>query len=220
MQNIFIELLPPWVETGLQPAFYDKESGTVLQQTARMYAKVNQIVETVNGQNETIEEYINKFNELHDYVYNYFDNLDVQQEINNKLERMAQNGELYEIIKPFVSDIIEPTLEAQDTKLKQYNQRITSNTTAIATTNTRIDNIASLAEGSTTGDAELADIRVGFYGVTYTDAGTAVRHGDEFNASLIIKSNTLSWTQGGINASTGDNNSYTTRIRTGYIPSL
>ena len=41
MQNIFIEFLPPWVETGIQTAFYDKESGTVLQQTARMYAKVN-----------------------------------------------------------------------------------------------------------------------------------------------------------------------------------
>ena len=83
--NIFIDFLPPWIETGIQPAFYDKESGTVLQQTARMYKKVNETVEQVNQLTE-------QFNDLHDYVYDYFDNLDVQEEINNKLNDMASDG--------------------------------------------------------------------------------------------------------------------------------
>ena len=48
MEKLFVNFLPPWVETNIQPAFYDKESGSVLQQTARMYAKVNCLVRMFN----------------------------------------------------------------------------------------------------------------------------------------------------------------------------
>ena len=118
MQNIFIEFLPPWVETGMQPAFYDKESGTVLQQTARMYAKVNELIASYNqftqditnqqnefeeGVNETVDDYIGKFETLYNYVHDYFDNLDVQEEVNNKIDEMAEDGTLEAI---FIQDNI------------------------------------------------------------------------------------------------------------------
>jgi hypothetical protein len=51
---------------------------------------------------ETVEEYIDKFNELYAYVHDYFDNLDVQEEINNKLDAMVEAGTLQEIITEYL----------------------------------------------------------------------------------------------------------------------
>lgn len=107
MQNIFIELLPPWIETGLQPAFYDKESGTVLQQVSRMWAKMIELGQGFNtfstNVTNTVNSYITQFNELYSYVHDYFDNLDVQEEINNKLDEMAESGQLADIISQYLS---------------------------------------------------------------------------------------------------------------------
>ena len=56
----------------------------------------NEVVPTVNNNSEVVKE-------LQDYVAHYFDNLDVQEEINNKLDEMAQEGELVSIIGEYLS---------------------------------------------------------------------------------------------------------------------
>lgn len=101
------------------------------------------------------------FNDLRNYVHDYFNNLDVQEEIDNKLDSMAKDGSLYAIIRKYT----DPIVNGQDAKIKVLENRMNT--------------FASLPEGSTSGDAELIDIRVpasGFNGNTpYPSAGDAVR---------------------------------------------
>ena len=61
MNRYHIRPLPFWVLTDLQPAFYDSESGTVLQQLSRIYPKIQEIA---NGYNDFVREvnrYIEEF---------------------------------------------------------------------------------------------------------------------------------------------------------------
>ena len=76
---------------------------------------VDSIGEAFNDLGERFESLQSSFNELSEMVDNYFDNLDVQQEINNKLDEMAEDGTLDALIQPLVdssvSDAVSEWLE-------------------------------------------------------------------------------------------------------------
>ena len=63
----------------------------------------NTVIPTVNNNAEAVKELQDLFIELHDYVKNYFDNLDVQEEINNKLDEMVEDGTLQNILQQFLN---------------------------------------------------------------------------------------------------------------------
>lgn len=61
------------------------------------------IYPALNNNAEALAELQNLFIELKNYVDNYFNNLDVQTEINNKLDEMQKNGTLQEIISQYLN---------------------------------------------------------------------------------------------------------------------
>ena len=72
----------------------------------QLYSKIvevlNQVITNQNTLQNSNNELINAYNELVNYVNNYFENLDVQDEINNKLDEMAESGELTDIIAQYL----------------------------------------------------------------------------------------------------------------------
>ena len=61
------------------------------------------VIPTINNNGEAVSELQTLFVELQTYVNNYFDNLDVQEEINNKLDDMVEAGTLQEIITNYIN---------------------------------------------------------------------------------------------------------------------
>lgn len=60
------------------------------------------VIPAIDNNAEAVEEIQEVVTELHDYIDNYFDNLDVQEEINNKLDAMAEGGQLADIIAQYL----------------------------------------------------------------------------------------------------------------------
>lgn len=58
----------------------------------------NTVIPAVNNNAECVKELQELYVKLKNYVDNYFNNLDVQKEINNKLDKMAEDGTLDKII--------------------------------------------------------------------------------------------------------------------------
>lgn len=108
----------------------------------------------VNYINDTMASFLAAYNELQGFVNDYFDNLDVQEEINVKLDEMADDGTLTGLIQPYFSNY--------QTQLNALVARLTA-----------LEN--NYEPGGTAADAELTDIRVATNNYVYPTAGDAVR---------------------------------------------
>lgn len=100
-----------------------------------------------NTINPAINQNAEALKELQDYVANYFEDLDVQTEINNKLDEMADDGTLAEIINVemigtldnltttdksnLVNAINEVNVSANALNINQYTTYTTSNIASI-----------------------------------------------------------------------------------------
>lgn len=97
-------LLPPfqaWLASNI-PAVYDNTMSYYEELCALIKYLQDIVVPALNENAAAITTISEAMERLQKYVDEYFDNLDVQEEINNKLDEMAEDGQLTDIIAQYL----------------------------------------------------------------------------------------------------------------------
>ena len=89
------------------------------------------VIPAVNNNADAVTELQNLYIELKSYVDNYFENLDVQEEINNKLDEMAQDGTLENIINEKIFSNLNLQIQNNTNDINNLSQYISSNDTIL-----------------------------------------------------------------------------------------
>ena len=98
--------LTPFKRCVIQNFPFIEEDFDALTNYGLLCKIVEYLNNVINSQNEVqgvTEEIVTAFNNLYDYVHDYFENLDVQDEINNKLDEMTEQGQLADIISQYLN---------------------------------------------------------------------------------------------------------------------
>lgn len=144
--------VPPFVQfcCAAVPMVFD-DSLSYYEALCAMWKYLNDTVNVINNNATITEEQLEAYKALETYVQNYFANLDVQQEINNKLDQMAEDGTLTALIGAYVDPIqeayeavVDAKLESQDEQIATLNNNISalasSNPVFVASTDDMTDN--------------------------------------------------------------------------------
>ena len=106
--------LPPWVLTDRHPAFYDTESGTVIEQTARVYAAMQKLIDEYNAFVDSVNKSIEEL------------------KLETKEEQDCFKKCITELVETYIKSI-DLKIDEQDNKLSDAIEDITANIQTITT---------------------------------------------------------------------------------------
>lgn len=99
------KVIPPFRRCVIQNFPFIEEDFDALTNyglLSKIVEYLNAVIKSQNEVTEEVEYLANAYNQLKNYVDHYFDNLDVQEEVDKKLDEMAESGELTDIIAQYL----------------------------------------------------------------------------------------------------------------------
>ncbi len=102
--------IKPWLDIFVQDNFpfiaQDFDSLTLYEKYQRLVHYLNEVINKSNLTSDEVAKLADLITSIQDYVDNYFDNLDVQDEINKKLDEMKEDGTLEDIINSEITKAV------------------------------------------------------------------------------------------------------------------
>ena len=138
--------LPHWCITDLRPSFYDTESATAIEQTARLYKAMSDLIEEYNtfadSTNKIIEDFINGTTKDYDTF-----KLEIAQQFEDfigvvELKLGAQDKEIQDAID-YMKNNLEPTITKLIQDMKESGELGEEILKALDDTNERVDELNS-----------------------------------------------------------------------------
>lgn len=140
----FIDIRPFkfWCSKVL-PLVYD-DSLSYYELLCKVVDYLNETMKNVSELNEGVQNIGKAYDLLEQYVNNYFSELNVQEQINNKLDAMAKDGTLDEIINVHIFGELNDKITGNTNDIKTISERLEANikelTDLLANVNTKVDN--------------------------------------------------------------------------------
>lgn len=174
----------PFVESD-----FDELTNYAMMQ--KLMNAVNDVIENENLVEQDMTNLFGAFTELQNYVNTYFENLDVQDEINNKLDDLVEDGTLTTLI----SNYVNPYIDEQNERI---SEAITLQNTMITSINAKVDNISTgkpLVASSTSGMTDTTRIYVNttdenwyyYNGTTWVIGGKYIPDEKTLDDNVIVK---------------------------------
>lgn len=148
------------------PLVYD-DSLSYYELLCKVVDYLNKTMEDVDTLEGDVTGIYNAYNSLQEYVNDYFDNLNVQDEIDNKLDRLVADGTIHDIFNDDVVAILNQGVEARNAAIAAIPSNVTSwlNEHITQETGYVIDDTLSIqgaaADAKATGDA-VSDLKSDF----------------------------------------------------------
>ena len=138
---------------------YDLSYHSAIECYYEVANKLNEVIQSFNDLGVSVSEVIIDQNNNIQYLLNE----GLMNEVVNKINQMITDGTMDTIINHNLFSELNSQIKEKANEVDLEIER------------KRIDSFTRLQEGSTTGDAELIDGRIGLDGITYANIGTAIR---------------------------------------------